>query len=91
MTFRMTRDEKFIGKAFEELVPHSQMISHQSLYEGEDDENVGIKARSIFITAIQLYVIQDKLNDTDLERALKAETYSEVHQLVDEFRDKIDS
>lgn len=86
MEFRMTRDEKFIGKAFEEPVQHTRMIAHQSLYDGNADESIGVHARSIFITAIQLYVLQGKLDNTDFQRALKAETYGDIHKLVDEFK-----
>lgn len=87
MSHRGTKDESFIGMAFEDIIGKHD-ISNQDFYNGYKEDEIPIVQLAVFITAVKIYNHQGILTDQDLEKAKEAKTYGQVRDLIDEFQPK---
>lgn len=84
MSDRGTKDEAFIGDAYEGIFSRRD-IADQAFYNGYKDDQIPMVHLSTFITAVRIYIKKGILSDQDLDKAEQAKTYGDVRDLVDEF------
>ncbi|MEL0620481.1 hypothetical protein [Psychrobacter proteolyticus] len=71
MSHRGTKDESFIGMAFENIIGKHD-IANQALYNGYKEDEMPISELAVFITAVKIYNHQGILTDQDVEKAEEA-------------------
>lgn len=87
---RGIKDEGFIRKALEVATNEDgRWVANQALFNGASDKELAATAKAALVTATNIYVQKNQLNESNIEDALAVTTCGEARDLIDRLSSQV--